>query len=119
MYVRGIRGAITAEDNTEEAIFVATTELLQRVIGANELVTEDISSIIFTVTGDLDAAFPAAAARKLGLVHVPLVCTQEIPVPQSLQRCIRLLMHVMTDKKQDEIVHIYLKGARCLRPDLV
>ncbi|HHV44583.1 MAG TPA: chorismate mutase [Firmicutes bacterium] len=119
MSVRGIRGAITAENNDKDSIFVATQELVRQVIVANQLATEDICSIIFTVTQDLDAAFPATAARALGLDLVPMICSYEIAVPGSLPRCIRLLMHVNTEKKQDEIVHVYLKGARSLRPDLV
>src|SRR5690606_27687069 len=90
--VRGLRGATTAEANTEEAIVAATVELLQAMFEANNLQDEDIASIVFSVTDDLDAAFPAQAARALGLTSTPLFCVREIPVPNSCPRCIRVLM---------------------------
>ncbi len=118
MPCRGIRGATTVESNTVAAILTATRELLVRIVEANDLAVEDIASALFTVTPDLTAAFPAQAARELGWRHVALLDAQEVPVPGSLPRCIRLLIHWNTDKPQAEIRHIYLGGAAMLRPDL-
>ncbi len=117
MYLRGIRGAISVAENTKEAITAETTELLQAVIKTNKIKTEDIASIFFSVTTDLDAEFPAAAARKMGYTDVPLLCLTEIPVPGSLPSCLRVLVHVNTEKSQKEMRHIYLKEAIKLRPD--
>lgn len=116
MYCRGIRGATTVEQNEREEILAATTELLQLMIQRNELQAEDIASGIFTLTEDLDAAFPALAARMLGWEDVPLLCTREIPVPGSLRKCIRILLHVNTTRSLKEIRHIYIRGAVNLRP---
>ncbi|MGO0122729.1 chorismate mutase [Desulfothermobacter acidiphilus] len=116
--VRGIRGAITARENTREAILEATEELLVALAEANDLKVEDIASIFFTLTPDLNAEFPALAARELGWHHVPLLCTTEIGVPGSLPRVIRVLVLVNTDKKQEAIRHLYLREAVQLRPDL-
>lgn len=116
--VRGIRGATCAEGNSQEAIWSATRELLQEMLSGNHIVPEDIASIMFTVTDDLDAAYPAKAARDLGLVAVPLMCSREIPVPGSVPKCIRVLMLVNTTKSQEDLVHVYLKDAQSLRPDL-
>lgn len=116
--VRGLRGATVAVANTAEAIGAATKELVQALLAENQLELESIASIIFTVTGDLNAQFPALAARELGLHHVPLLCAQEIGVPGSQPRCIRVLMHVNTTKSQKEMRHVYLREARALRPDL-
>ncbi len=119
MRFRGIRGAVTVEANTEQAILDAASELLQRMVEANEVDADDIAGVIFTVTQDLTAAFPAEAARRLaGWTQVPLMCAQEIPVPGALARCIRILMLVNTTKTLDEIQHVYLRGAEQLRPDL-
>ncbi len=118
MTVRGIRGAITVGKDEPAEIYAATRELLQEVIRKNELSAENIISIIFTVTADIRSAFPATAARSMGLNLVPLICTQEIPVPDSLPLCIRLLMHVNTPKTQGEISHRFLRAATQLRPDL-
>lgn len=118
LYCRGIRGAITVERNHREDILAATTELLQALIQRNELQTEDIASAIFTVTDDLDAAFPAVAARTLGWTEIALMCTREIPVPGSLRKCIRVLLHVNTEHSAAELNHVYLRGAARLRPDL-
>jgi chorismate mutase len=119
MPCRGIRGATTVESNTVEEILEATRELLGAMIAANSgLEARDVASIIFTVTPDLNAAFPARAARGLGWSEAPLLDAQEIPVPGSLPRCIRALVHWNTDKSQSEIVHVYLHGAQALRPDL-
>ncbi len=104
-------------EDTPEAILESTTELLAEVLARNELVADDLISIIFTATHDLTAEFPAVAARVAGLTTVPLLCTSEIPVPGSLERCIRLLLHC-TAPRDRQIHHIYLREARVLRPDL-
>jgi chorismate mutase len=118
MYCRGIRGATTVERNSREEILAATTELLQLLIRMNELRAEDVASAIFTVTADLDAEFPAMAARHLGWTEVALMCMQEIPVPNSLGKCIRILLHVNTTRNATEIQHVYIRGAVNLRPNL-
>ncbi len=117
IYCRGIRGATTASANTPEAILDATRELLQLIIDANDLDSADIGSAIFTTTPDLNAEFPALAARQLGWHDVALICGHEMAVPGALQRCIRVLIHWNTPKSQAEINHIYIKGARNLRPE--
>ncbi len=118
MTVRGIRGAITVEANTRAAILAATRELLEAILKANPaLATEDIASVLFTVTDDLDAAYPALAARQLGWDHVPLMCGREIPVPDGLPRCVRVLVHWNTDLPQSAVHHVYLREAARLRPD--
>lgn len=116
--VRGVRGAITARANTTEAIGEATKELVLRMMAENGVEPDAIASVIFSVSEDLNAAFPAEAARELGLHQVPLLCTREIDVPGSLPRCIRVLMHINTDLPQEAIRHVYLREARSLRPDL-
>ena len=98
MYCRGIRGATTVERNDREEILSATTELLQLIIRQNALQAEDIASAIFSLTEDLDAEFPAVAARMLGWTEVPLMCAREIPVPGSLSTCIRVLLHINTTR---------------------
>ncbi len=118
MPVRGLRGAITVSDNNREEIIDKTERLLKDMIEQNRFQEEDVVSVIFSVTDDLDAEFPAVAARRLGWLYTPLMCTREIPVPGSLNKCIRVLMHVNSTLRQDEIVHSYLDGARVLRPDL-
>ncbi len=117
--VRGIRGAITVENNNAEEIREATQELLQMILSENELCTEDLVSAIFTVTSDLNADFPASSARGIGWQLVPLLCATEIPVPGSLPHCIRVLLHVNTPRNQKEIRHIFLRKAALLRKDLV
>lgn len=116
MYCRGIRGATTVERNAREEILAATTELLQLMIRQNDLHGEDIASAIFSLTDDLDAEFPAVAARTLGWTEVPLMCAREIPVPGSLRMCIRVLLHVNTTRSASEIHHVYIRGAMNLRP---
>jgi chorismate mutase len=116
VYCRGIRGATTVEHNDREEILAATAELLQLMISQNELLAEDVASVIFTVTADLDAEFPALAARRLGWTEVALMCAQEIPVPGSLGMCIRILLHVNTTRSAAEIQHVYIRGAVNLRP---
>jgi chorismate mutase len=118
MAIRGIRGATTVDANTREQIIARTLELLEGLIARNRFAIEDIASAIFSVTDDLDAEFPAVAARKLGWIYTPLFCTREIPVPGSLRSCIRVLLHVNSEKKQEEMIHLYLHDAIKLRPDL-
>jgi len=115
---RGVRGATTAESNTPEAILEATRQLLALMIRLNGIEPEDVASAIFTLTKDLNAEFPALAARQLGWLGVPLLCGYELEVPGSLDRCIRILLHWNTPKTADEIVHVYVKDAVRLRPDL-
>lgn len=115
---RGVRGATTVDRNEREAILAATRELLAALVEANQLAAHDLTSAIFSATPDLDAAFPAAAASQLGWNQVALLDVQEIPVPGSLARCIRVLLHWNTDKPASEVVHVYLREARALRPDL-
>jgi chorismate mutase len=120
MRFRGIRGATTVDANTEEAILGATSELLQRMMRANGVDVDDIAGVVFTVTADLTAVFPAEAGRGLaGWAQVPLMCAQEIPVPGALPRCIRVLMFFNTTKTLNEVQHVYLRGAERLRPDLI
>lgn len=116
IYCRGIRGATTVERNDKETILAATKELLQLLIEKNDLHPEDVASAIFTTTADLDAEFPALAARYLGWTEVALMCTREIPVPGSLGMCIRILLHVNTTRSSSEIQHVYIRGAVNLRP---
>lgn len=119
MPVRGIRGAINCDENSATSILQATGELLQEILRANQLSDfDEIVSAIFTTTADLDAAFPAEAARELGMHRVPLLCANEIDVPTGMKRCIRILLHVNTDKRADQMVHVYLRDARRLRPDM-
>lgn len=116
---RGVRGATVAEENTREAILDATRELLARLVAANDLQPDDVASIIFSVTPDLSAEFPAVAARQLGWNDVALLDTVELNVPGALARCIRVLIHWNTPRTAQEIVHIYLREAERLRPDRV
>ncbi len=119
MPVRGIRGAITVGEDHPDVILSATRALLVEISTANPaLRVADIASAWFTLTGDLRSVFPAKAARDLGWTDVPLMCAQEIPVPGSLPRCVRVLIHWNTDLTQNEIRHIYLREAAKLRPDL-
>ncbi len=117
MVCRGIRGATTAPINTAEDILEATRELVVALKHLNGLETDDIASAIFTTTPDLTATFPALAAREVGWTEVPLMCTHEMDVPGSLQRAIRILLHVNTTKSAGEVRHVYLKGASQLRPE--
>jgi chorismate mutase len=115
---RGIRGATTVETDSATAILEATRQLLACLVEANSVDVADIASAIFTVTPDLSSAFPAQAARELGWQHVALLDAQEIPVPDSLSRCVRVLVHWNTATPQQEIHHVYLGEAALLRPDL-
>lgn len=116
---RGLRGAITAEDNSESSILQATGELLQRLVAVNQIALQDIAAILFTSTPDLNATFPARAARQMGYVNVPLMCSQEIDVPDAPRSCIRVLILVNTSSRADQLTHLYLRGAAVLRKDLV
>jgi len=118
MPCRGIRGATTASENNSEAILAATRELLEAIKTANNVQPEDIASVIFTVSPDLTAAFPARAAREMGWNHVPLLSAVELDSPEGLSRCIRILIHWNTDRPIFDVRHIYLKDAVRLRPDL-
>lgn len=118
MQCRGVRGATTVESNHREEILKETTRMLALMIRFNGITSENVASAIFTVTKDLDAEFPALAARQLGWMDVPLLCSYEIDVPGSLRRCVRVLVLWNTDKSQREITHVYVKDAQRLRPDL-
>jgi chorismate mutase len=118
-FFRGIRGAITADGDDAAAIASATKRLLTEIVRRNEIELDDIASILFTVTPDLRAGFPALAAREMGWVWVPMLHACEIDVPGALGRCIRVLMHVNTTKRPAEVEHVYLDGATVLRPDLM
>ena len=112
---RGIRGATTADANTDEAIYSATRDMLQELINLNDINQEQVAAAYFTVTSDLDAAFPAAAARQLGWNNVALMCSTEIPVPDSMGQCIRVMILYNTETSQEDIVNVYLKGTDVLR----
>jgi chorismate mutase len=118
MPCRGVRGATIADANAPEDILRVTLQLLALMIRQNSIRQEDVASAIFTTTVDLDAEFPALAARQLGWFNVPLLCGHELDVPGSIRRCVRILLHWNTEKTADEIVHVYIKGAERLRPDL-
>jgi chorismate mutase len=115
MWCRGIRGATTVDNNTKEDILNSAKELLQKMIDANGLQPDNVACAIFTTTHDLNAEFPAAAARQLGWAHPALLCAQEMNVPGSLQRCLRILILYNTEKSAEEIVHVYIKGATILK----
>lgn len=119
MLVRGIRGATTVEANTREAILEAASELLAEMVRANAIERERVASVIFSTTRDLNADFPAVAARNAGWTDIALMCGHEMDVPGSLARCLRILMHVNTEQAAHEVKHIYLRGAGVLRPDLM
>lgn len=118
MTFRGIRGATSVDANSPEAILTATRELLEHIVTANDLSMEDVVSVVFTATPDLDAVYPARAAREMGWTNTPLLCMQEMTVVNSLPRCIRVLIHWNTALPPERIRHVYLGGARALRPDL-
>ena len=117
MQCRGVRGATTVDNNTSEEILKATRQLLALMIRQNGIDPADVCSAIFSTPTDLDAEFPALAARQLGWFDVALMCVHELSVPGSLRKCIRIMLHWNTKKRQDEIVHIYIREAACLRPD--
>jgi len=118
MVVRGVRGATQLEQDTPENMREAVGELLAAMLERNEVESESIASIFFTATSDIHSIFPATAARDFELSQVPLMCAQELDIEGALPRAIRILMHINTEKKQNEIVHLYLRGAKVLRPDL-
>jgi chorismate mutase len=115
---RGVRGATTAEANTAEAILAATRDLLEMVISINGIQEEAVASVFFTTTPDLNAAYPAGAARAIGWTQTALIGAQEIDLPTGIPRCIRILIHWNTTKGIDELQHVYMRGAERLRPDL-
>jgi chorismate mutase len=118
MRLRGIRGATTVDANTREAILQATIELLSALVEANEIHGDDVASAFFTTTPDLTAEFPALAARQtLGWSDVALMCGHEMNVPGSLPMCLRILLHVNTDRPQSQVKFVYLRGAKALRDD--
>ncbi len=119
MICRGIRGATSVDINAAVAIITATRELLERIVAANDLLVEDVISVTFTATPDLDAAYPARAAREMGWMNTPLLCMQEMVVAGSLPRCIRVLVLWNTDLSPGQVRHVYLGRARALRPDLL
>ena len=118
MWCRGVRGATTVEADDRDQILTSTRQLLALMIRLNDIRPEDVGSAIFTTTIDLNAEFPALAARQLGWTDVPLLCTHELHVPGSLPLCVRILVHWNTPKGQSEIRHVYIKDAMRLRPDL-
>ena len=119
MWTRGVRGATVAKANTKEAIIETTREMLLRMVEANGIQPEDIASAFFSTTHDLNAEFPAIAARQIGWTDAALMCMHEMEVPNSLPMCVRVLVHWNTDKRANEIRHIYMNGAEKLRPDLI
>ncbi|QHS22582.1 chorismate mutase [Virgibacillus sp. MSP4-1] len=118
--IRGIRGAATVKANEAEEIHKTTRDLLKDVAEKNQIQPEDIVSVFISVTPDLNAAFPAKGMRMLdGWTYVPVMCTTEIPVPEALEKCIRVMVTAHTDRNQKEIQHIYHGDAKKLRPDLI
>lgn len=119
MAVRGIRGATTVESDDAALIRAAARELMEEILQRNQITDfDEVISAVFTTTEDLVSAFPAEAARAIGMNQVPLLCAREIPVTGSMPRCIRVLLHVNSDRKPKEIEHVYLREAQKLRPDL-
>lgn len=116
--LRAIRGATTVDEDTPEAVTGRVVALLARIMERNDLMEDDIVSILFTATEDLVSIFPATAARTLGLGAVPLICARELAIVGSVPRCVRVMLHVTTVRPRDEIVHVYLEGAQGLRDDL-
>ncbi|HEV2087502.1 MAG TPA: chorismate mutase [Cryptosporangiaceae bacterium] len=118
MAVRAVRGAIQVDEDSRDAILECSTELIRAVLDRNDLLADDLISVVFTATPDLTAEFPAYAARLLGFTDVPLLCATEIAVPGSLPRVLRLLAHVETPRPRADLHHVYLRGAATLRRDL-
>jgi chorismate mutase len=117
--IRGVRGATTVKNNTEAEILNAAEELFIKMIEKNEIHPDDVASVFISTTEDLDAGFPAKGMRQIeGWQYVPVMCMREMPVPNSLKMCIRVMLHLNTDKDQTEIHHVYLREAHILRPDL-
>ena len=117
--MRALRGATTVDNNTKDEIFGATIEMMNEIISLNNITPSDICDIIFTVTPDLTAVFPAAAVREMGITDVPLLDMAAPDIDGALKKCIRVMVHISTDKENKDLVHVYLKGAKALRPDLV
>jgi chorismate mutase len=118
MATRGVRGATTVESNSVEAILEATRDLLAAMLKANEIEADEVASAFFTTTPDLNAEFPAVAARDIGWSHVALLCGHEMNKPGALPMCLRILLHINTNRAARDIKHVYLRGARVLRPDI-
>lgn len=119
MAVRGVRGATTVDSDEAPLIRLAARELMEEILRRNQITEfDDVISAVFTTTEDLVSAFPAEAARAMGMNQVPLLCAREIPVPGSMPRCIRILLHINSDRSPKEIEHVYLRDAQRLRPDL-
>jgi chorismate mutase len=116
--VRALRGATTVDADTPEQVTERTRDLLTQLLERNDVVHDDVISIVFTATGDVVSMFPATAARQTGLGDIPLLCARELDVVGSTPRCLRVLVHVHTDKARHELHHVYLEGARGLRDDL-
>ena len=118
MLCRGVRGATIVESNTKESILAASRELLEKIVDANQIETDAIACAIFTTTSELNAGFPAAAARQLGWLTVPLLGTREVDVLDGFKMCLRILILFNTEKKPSEIKNIYLKGTESLRKEV-
>jgi chorismate mutase len=118
LMVRGLRGATTVDHDSPDQVTERSQELIVALMERNDLVEDDIVSVLFTATADVTSIFPATAIREIGFGAVPLLCAAEIAVPGAMQRCIRVLLHVHTTKSKDEIHHVYLHGAQGLRDDL-
>jgi chorismate mutase len=116
--VRGLRGATTVDADTEEQITERVQELIGEMLARNDVDHDEVVSVVFTATDDVHAMFPAAAARGVGLGDVPLLCARELDIVDAMPRCIRVLMHVYTDKPRTDLHHVYLQGTRTLRDDL-
>lgn len=116
--LRGLRGATTCDADTPEDIREATQELLLAMMERNDLDHDDVVSVIFTTSTDLTSSFPATAARGVGFGDIPLLCASEIAVPGSMQKCVRVLMHVYSTRQRTEMRHVYLRNAQSLRDDL-
>jgi chorismate mutase len=116
--VRAVRGATTVDRDTPEAITERVVALLEQILDRNDLVEDDIISILFTATEDIVSTFPATAARSMGLGAVPLICARELAITGSVDHCIRVMLHVTTEHSRDQIHHVYLEGAQGLRDDL-
>jgi len=116
--VRALRGATTLEADEREHLFARTQELVAAMLDRNELIEDDLISIVFTATDDVHSAYPAEAAREAGITHVPLLCTRELDIDGGIERCIRVLLHAYTPRTPQELRHVYLHDARQLRTDL-
>ena len=117
MAVRGVRGATVIQENTREAIIAGTREVLEVLVRANGIHAEDVASAFFSTTRDLNADYPAIAARQIGWMDTALMCMHEMDVPHGLDHCVRVMVHWNTDRSASEVVHVYVRGAEILRPD--